>query len=144
MKTIEDNYYTVNDALAELHVSRATLYTKINSNSIKSEKIGKNRFVYIDDEVRQEHMSIKYSIEQDEQTDKQTLELLKEQLEHFKKQNETFQVQLAEQAIQYTEASRRHDTIVMQMQSTIEKQQLQLESSQSVSFFRRLFGAFQS
>lgn len=144
MKTVEDNYYTVNGALAELNVSRATLYTKINSNSIKSEKIGKNRFVYIDDEVRQEHMSIKHSIEQDEQTDKQTLELLKEQLEHFKKQNETFQVQLAEQAIQYTEASRRHDTIVMQMQSTIEKQQLQLESSQSVSFFRRLFGAFQS
>ena len=144
MEMRENNYYTINDALAELNISRATLYSKINSGKIKSEKIGKNRFVYIDDEVRQEHMSIKHSIEQDEQTDKQTLELLKEQLEHFKKQNETFQVQLAEQAIQYTEASRRHDTIVMQMQSTIEKQQLQLESSQSVSFFRRLFGAFQS
>jgi excisionase family DNA binding protein len=142
MKTLEKDYYTVKDALAKLNIGRATLYSKINEGSIKSEKIGKNRFIYIDDAVCSEHTSDRRSIRQDEQTN-QTQDIL-EQLEYFKNQTNTLQLQLAEQALQYTEASKRHDTIVMQMQSTIEKQQLQLESSQPVSFFRRLFGVFQS
>ena len=147
MEMRENNYYTINDALAELNISRATLYSKINSGKIKSEKIGKNRFVYIDDEVRQEHMSIKRSIEQDEQTDKQTVELLKEQLEYFKKQAETLQAQVAEQAHQFAEASnqtaeasQRHDTILMTLTTTIENQQLQLQEGKSVSFLKRIFG----
>ena len=67
-----------------------------------------------------------------------------EQLEYFKTQVNTLQSQLAEQALQYTEASKRHDTIVMEMQSTINSQQLQLQERKSISFFRRLFGALQS
>ena len=139
MKT---NYYTVKDALEKLHIGRSTLYSKINEGSIKSEKIGKNRYIYIDDIVCSEHTSDRHSIRQYEQTDR-TRDLI-EQLEYFKSQVNTLQSQLAEQALQYTEASKRHDTIVMQMQSTIEKQQLQLQERKSVSFFRRLFSAFQS
>ena len=139
MKT---NYYTVKDALAKLNIGRSTLYSKINEDSIKSEKIGKNRFIYIDDAVCSEHTSDRYSIRQDEQTNR-TRDLI-EQLEYFKNQVNTLQSQLAEQALQYTEASKRHDTIVMEMQSTINSQQLRLEEGKSVSFFKRLFGALQS
>ena len=139
MKT---NYYTVKDALEKLNIGRSTLYSKINEDSIKSEKIGKNRYIYIDDAVCSEHTSDRYSIRQDEQTNR-TRDLI-EQLEYFKSQVNTLQSQLAEQALQYTEASKRHDTIVMEMQSTINSQQLQLQEGKSVSFFRRLFGALQS
>ena len=139
MKT---NYYTVKDALEKLHIGRSTLYSKINEDSIKSEKIGKNRYIYIDDAVCSEHTSERHSIGQYEQTDR-TRDLI-EQLEYFKSQVNTLQSQLAEQALQYTEASKRHDTIVMEMQSTINSQQLQLQEGKSVSFFRRLFGALQS
>tara|TARA_B100000809_G_C15009266_1_gene484330 strand:+ start:443 stop:862 length:420 start_codon:yes stop_codon:yes gene_type:complete len=139
MKT---NYYTVKDALAKLNIGRSTLYSKINEDSIKSEKIGKNRYIYIDDAVCSEHTSERHSIGQYEQTDR-TRDLI-EQLEYFKSQVNTLQSQLAEQALQYTEASKRHDTIVMEMQSTINSQQLQLQEGKSVSFFRRLFGALQS
>lgn len=139
MKT---NYYTVKDALEKLNIGRSTLYSKINEDSIKSEKIGKNRYIYIDDAVCSEHTSDRYSIRQDEQTNR-TRDLI-EQLEYFKNQVNTLQSQLAEQALQYTEASKRHDTIVMEMQSTINSQQLRLEEGKSVSFFKRLFGALQS
>ena len=139
MKT---NYYTVKDALEKLNIGRSTLYSKINEDSIKSEKIGKNRYIYIDDAVCSEHTSDRYSIRQDEQTNR-TRDLI-EQLEYFKNQVNTLQSQLAEQALQYTEESKRHDTIVMEMQSTINSQQLRLEEGKSVSFFKRLFGALQS
>ena len=139
MKT---NYYTVKDALEKLHIGRSTLYSKINEGSIKSEKIGKNRYIYIDDIVCSEHTSDRHSIRQYKQTDR-TRDLI-EQLEYFKSQVNTLQSQLAEQVLQYTEASKRHDTIVMEMQSTINSQQLQLQEGKSVSFFRRLFGALQS
>lgn len=142
MKTLKNNYYTVSNALAKLNIGRSTLYSKINNGSIKSEKIGKNRYVYIDDAVCSEHTSERRSIGQYEQTDR-TQDLM-EQLEYFKTQVNTLQSQLAEQALQYTEASKRHDTIVMEMQSTINSQQLQLQEGKSVSFFRRLFGALQS
>ena len=138
MKT---NYYTVKDALAKLNIGRSTLYSKINEDSIKSEKIGKNRYIYIDDAVCSEHTSERHSIGQYEQTDR-TRDLM-EQLEYFKTQVNTLQSQLAEQALQYTEASKRHDTIVMEMQSTINSQQLQLQERKSISFFRRLFGTLQ-
>ena len=143
---MKDNWFGVKEACSILNISRRTLYDWINDEKIQNKKVGKNRLVWIDDQVDtgSSKSTDRTNLHSNTQTDTQTLELLKEQLEHFKKQNETLQVQLAEQAIQYTEASRRHATIVMQMQSTIEKQQLQLESSQSVSFFRRLFGAFQS
>ena len=141
MKTLKNNYYTVKDALAKLNIGRSTLYSKINEDSIKSEKIGKNRYIYIDDIVCSEHTSDSHSIKQYEQTDR-TRDLM-EQLEYFKTQVNTLQSQLAEQALQYTEASKRHDTIVMEMQSTINSQQLQLQEGKSVSFFRRLFGTLQ-
>ena len=143
MKHTDDNYHTVTDALEILNLSRATLYSKISNNTLKSEKIGKYRFIYIDEEVRQEHMSVKHSIEQTRQTDQrvdeQTIDLLREQLEYFKKQNESLQTQLAEKELNQSEASKRHDTIVMELTTTINNQQLQLQESKSVSLWQRLF-----
>ena len=143
MKHTDDNYHTVTDALEILNLSRATLYSKISNNTLKSEKIGKYRFIYIDEEVRQEHMSAKHSIEQTRQTDQrvdeQTIDLLREQLEYFKKQNESLQTQLAEKELNQSEASKRHDTIVMELTTTINNQQLQLQESKSVSLWQRLF-----
>ena len=143
MKHTDDNYHTVTDALEILNLSRATLYSKISDNTLKSEKIGKYRFIYIDEEVRQEHMSVKHSIEQTRQTDQrvdeQTIDLLREQLEYFKKQNESLQTQLVEKELNQAEASKRHDTIVMELTTTINNQQLQLQESKSVSLWQRLF-----
>ena len=143
MKHTNANYHTVTDALAILNLSRATLYSKISDNTLKSEKIGKYRFIYIDEEVRQEHMSVKHSIEQTRQTDKrvdeQTIDLLREQLEYFKKQHESLQTQLAEKELNQAESSKRHDTIVMELTTTINNQQLQLQESKSVSLWQRLF-----
>ena len=143
MKHTDDNYHTVTDALEILNLSRATLYSKISNNTLKSEKIGKYRFIYIDEEVRQEHLSVKHSIEQTRQTDQrvdeQTIDLLREQLEYFKKQNESLQTQLAEKELNQAEASKRHDTIVMELTTTINNQQLQLQESKSVSLWQRLF-----
>jgi len=143
MKHTDDNYHTVTDALAILNLSRATLYSKISDNTLKSEKIGKYRFIYIDEEVRQKHLSVKHSIEQTRQTDQrvdeQTIDLLREQLEYFKKQNESLQTQLAEKELNQSEASKRHDTIVMELTTTINNQQLQLQESKSVSLWQRLF-----
>ena len=143
MKHTDDNYYTVTDALAILNLSRATLYSKISNNTLKSEKIGKYRFIYIDEEVRQEHLSVKHSVEQTKQTDQrvdeQTIDLLRGELEYFKKQNESLQTQLAEKELNQAEASKRHDTIVMELTTTINNQQLQLQESKSVSLWQRLF-----
>ena len=130
-------YFGTIDAIAE---TKSALFNSLPTSG--------TAFVYIDDEVRQEHMSIKRSIEQDEQTDKQTVELLKEQLEYFKKQAETLQAQVAEQAHQFAEAShqmaeasQRHDTIVMKLSNTIEHQQLLLQEAQThVPFWKKMFG----
>ena len=143
MKHTDDNYHTVTDALEILNLSRATLYSKISNNTLKSEKIGKYRFIYIDEEVRQEHLSVKHSVEQTKQTDQrvdeQTIDLLRGELEYFKKQNESLQTQLAEKELNQAEASKRHDTIVMELTTTINNQQLQLQESKSVSLWQRLF-----
>ena len=45
---IQDSYYTVNDAMKLLNISRATLYKKINSKELLSKKINSRRYVYID------------------------------------------------------------------------------------------------
>ena len=45
---IQDDYYTVKDAMKLLSVSRTTLYKKINNKEILSKKIDSRRYVYID------------------------------------------------------------------------------------------------
>ncbi|MDP6592274.1 MAG: hypothetical protein QGH48_04115, partial [Candidatus Poseidoniia archaeon] len=59
--------------------------------------------------------------------------------EYFKKQNESLQTQLAEKELNQSEASKRHDTIVMELTTTINNQQLQLQERKSVSLWQRLF-----
>ena len=45
---IQDDYYTVKDAMKLLSVSRATLYKKINNKEILSKMTDSRRYVYID------------------------------------------------------------------------------------------------
>ena len=45
---IQDDYYTVKDAMKLLSVSRATLYKKTNNKEILSKKIDNRRYVHID------------------------------------------------------------------------------------------------
>ena len=143
MKHTDDNYHTVTDALAILNLSRATLYSKISDNTLKSEKIGKYRFIYIDEEVRQEHLSAKHSIEQTRQTDQrgdeQTIDLLRDQQEYYKKQKNALQTQVAKKELNQAEATNRHDTIVMELTTTFNNQLLQLQEIKSVSLWQRLF-----
>ena len=57
IQIVDENYYSVNEALEILNISRATLYAKINTNELLSKKVDKRRFVYIDEEVKLKYLS---------------------------------------------------------------------------------------
>ena len=122
-----NDWYSVNEALQILDISRKTLYDWIKSEKITSKKEGKKRLIWIDSDSGQTEVS------PPKHTNKQ-LDDLKEQLNYFRKQTETLQSQLTEQ-------SQRHDTIVMKLSNTIEHQQLLLQEAQThVPFWKKMFG----
>ena len=132
METKGNNgWYSVNEALQILDISRKTLYDWMKSEKITSKKEGKKRLIWIDSDSGQTEVSPPKHT--NTHTSKQ-LDDLKEQLNYFRKQTETLQSQLTEQ-------SQRHDTIVMKLSNTIEHQQLLLQEAQThVPFWKKMFG----
>ena len=127
----DSRWYSVNEALEKLNISRKTLYDWINSEKITSKKEGNKRLVWIN--LESDNFGVSPPKHTDPHKDKQ-LDDLKEQLEYFKKQTEMLQGQLAEQ-------SQRHDTIVMKLSTTIETQQLQLQEAHThIPFWKKMFG----
>ncbi len=126
-----NDWYSVNEALQILNISRKTLYDWIKSEKITSKKERKKRLIWIDSDSGQTEASPPKHT--NTHTSKQ-LDDLKEQLNYFRKQTETLQSQLTEQ-------SQRHDTIVMKLSNTIEHQQLLLQEAQThVPFWKKMFG----
>ena len=150
MHTMEHNWYTVNEALDILGISRRTLYDRMDADKLESKKEGKNRMIWIDDDVKENSAVPVRGARTDSRTDShtdshtdETVKLLTEQLEYFRKQTEMLQGQLSEQSQQLSEQSQRHDTIMLKMTNAIENQQLQLQevqNQQSVGFWKRIFG----
>ena len=147
---MEHNWYTVNEALDILGISRRTLYDRMDADKLESKKEGKNRMIWIDDDVKENSAVPVRGARTDSHTDSrtdshtdETVKLLTEQLEYFRKQTEMLQGQLSEQSQQLSEQSQRHDTIMLKMTNAIENQQLQLQEVQnqkSVGFWKRIFG----
>lgn len=154
IEILEDEYYSVNDALKILNISRATLYSKIKTEELTSKLINKRRFVFIDQDVRLQYTFSLFenqTAEQSNQTAKHTAEHTTEQqekqriladIEYFKQQNTELQQELSSMRKASEEASQRHDTIVMKLSSTIEEQSLQLEEFKSKTFFQKLVQLF--
>ena len=127
----DSRWYSVNEALEKLNISRKTLYDWINSEKITSKKEGKKRLVWIN--LESDDFGVSPPTHTAPHKDKQ-LGDLKEQLEYFKKQTEMLQGQLAEQ-------SQRHDVIVMKLSTTIETQQLQLQEAHThIPFWKKMIG----
>ena len=82
IQIVDENYYSVNEALEILNISRATLYAKINTNELLSKKVDKRRFVYIDEEVKLKYLSDYFDDCSTEQSNHTT-----EQSDHTAKQS---------------------------------------------------------
>ena len=160
IQIVDENYYSVNEALEILNISRATLYAKINTNELLSKKVDKRRFVYIDEEVKLKYLSdyfddcsteqSNHTTEQSGHTTEQTEdERLLDEIEYFKSKTIALEEELAkvrmerEKVIdQKEEASKRHDTIVMQLSGTINDAQFQLQEARKLNFIQRIFNFF--
>jgi len=153
IQIVDENYYSVNEALEILNISRATLYAKINTNELLSKKVDKRRFVYIDEEVKLKYLSDYFddcSTEQSNHTTEQTEDgRLLDEIEYFKSKTIALEEELAkvrmerEKVIdQKEEASKRHDTIVMQLSGTINDAQFQLQEARKLNFIQRIFNFF--
>ena len=167
IQIVDENYYSVNEALEILNISRATLYAKINTNELLSKKVDKRRFVYIDEEVKLKYLSDYFddcsteqsnhtteqsghTTEQSDHTTEQTEDgRLLDEIEYFKSKTIALEEELAkvrmerEKVIdQKEEASKRHDTIVMQLSGTINDAQFQLQEARKLNFIQRIFNFF--
>ena len=174
IQIVDENYYSVNEALEILNISRATLYAKINANELLSKKVDKRRFVYIDEEVKLKYLSDYFddcSTEQSSHTTEQSNHTtgqsdhtaeqsghttehaedgrLLDEIEYFKSKTIALEEELAkvrmerEKVInQKEEASKRHDTIVMQLSGTINDTQFQLQEARKLNFIQRIFDFF--
>ena len=167
IQIVDENYYSVNEALEILNISRATLYAKINTNELLSKKVDKRRFVYIDEEVKLKYLSdyfddcsteqsnhtteqSNHTTEQSGHTTEQTEDgRLLDEIEYFKSKTIALEEELAkvrmerEKVIdQKEEASKRHDTIVMQLSGTINDAQFQLQEARKLNFIQRIFNFF--
>ena len=139
MRHTEDNYYSVSEALEILSISRANLYLKLNNNELLSKKVDKNRFVYIDDEVRETHKSKKQSKRQSNETVEQRL---LSEVDYLRQQNSQLQNELADMRKSAEEISKRHDTIVMKLSTTNADQQLQIEQLKNKNFIQKVAELF--
>ena len=143
MRHAEDNYYSISEALEILSISRANLYLKLNNNELLSKKVDKNRFVYIDDEVRETRKSKRQSKRRSKRQSNETIEQrLLSEIDYLRQQNSQLQNELSDQAKRHDEHSMRQDAIVMKLSTTIDDQQLQLEQLKSKNFIQKIAELF--
>lgn len=143
----KSGWFNVKQACEILDISRQTLYNWINDAKIDSKTEKKHRFVWLDlNKSNQSEVngSNTYTgvytdlhekgtnLRSDTHLDSQIVETLEKQLDYFRSKCDRLEEQLSEQ-------SKRHDTIVMKLSSTIENQSSQLEESRSGTFWNRLF-----
>jgi len=123
----------INEAVILLNTSRRTLDRQVAAKTIKSKKNGKQRLVWVKEDLAANPSPNQPNGGQD---GSQTEELRKkiEQLNQDNSQLAASNCQLAAKLEKMiddaVEASKRHDIIVMRLADQIEAQRLQLEESQ--------------
>ena len=157
-----NTYYTVDEACEILKISRRTLYHWLKKGKFKSKKEGKNRLILLSGDSIIEDI---FPNAQTTQTDSQTtqsssqttqdssqttqtnqndmvgaIKQLEVEVDRLKTQNELLHTELFEMRKEMTEASKRHDTIVMQLSNTINEQQFKLQKSEPIPIWKRMFG----
>jgi len=154
-----DSYYTVAEACEILNICRRTLYSWIDKGRLKTEKQGKNRMILLNETsvIKADFSSSSGLRKSSEYTDAQTaqseaaetaqidteaFDLLKSDLEHFKSKTVALEEELAKVRTEKEEASKRHDTIVMQLSGTINDTQFQLQETRTLNFIQRFFNFF--
>ena len=157
-----DTYYTVDEACKTLKISRRTLYHWLKKGKFKSKKEGKKRLILLNDDSTIEDI---FPNAQTTQTPSQTtqnssqttqdssqvtqtnqndmmgaIKQLEAEVDRLKAQNELLHTELFEMRKEMAEASKRHDTIVMQLSNTINEQQFKLQKSEPIPIWKRVFG----
>ncbi len=142
--TDSDKYISVSEAAKRLGVSERTVYRRIDKDEIKTVELGDKRVVLAESltDMSQDNALLMQQLEAERDSLRQRVSQLENELEHEKgkhetdndywkkrleekdKQTENFQEQLSE-------ASHRHDTVVMQLTKVVEYQQQ--------PFWRKLF-----
>ena len=150
-----DTYYTVDEACKTLKISRRTLYHWLKKGKFKSKKEGKKRLILLSDDSTIEDIfpnaQTTQTPSQTTQNDSQTTQTnqndmmgavkqLEAEVDRLKTQNELLHTELFEMRKEMTEASKRHDTIVMQLSNTINEQQFKLQKSEPIPIWKRMFG----
>ena len=114
----EGKWYSITDALDAIGISRRTLYDRINKDELKSKKEGKNRFVWIDNNV--EICNETYRDMNGKQKSN-IIKALTNQVEYFKDKVEKLEIDLRETNL-------RHDATIFKM---IEQNQMLLETAKT-------------
>ena len=164
-----DTYYTVDEACEILKISRRTLYHWLKKGKFKSKKEGKNRLILLsgdstiedifpnaqttqnNSQTTQNNSQTTQNNSQTTQDSSQTtqtnqndmvgaIKQLEVEVDRLKTQNELLHTELFEMRKEMTEASKRHDTIVMQLSNTINEQQFKLQKSEPIPIWKRMFG----
>ena len=157
-----NTYYTVDEACEILKISRRTLYHWLKKGKFKSKKEGKNRLILLSDnstiedifpnaQTTQNNSQTTQNNSQTTQDSSQTtqtnqndmvgaIKQLEVEVDRLKTQNELLHTELFEMRKEMTEASKRHDTIVMQLSNTINEQQFKLQKSEPIPIWKRMFG----
>ena len=157
-----NTYYTVDEACEILKISRRTLYHWLKKGKFKSKKEGKNRLILLsgdstiedifpnaqttqtDSHTTQSSSQTTQDSSQTTQTNQNdmvgAIKQLEVEVDRLKTQNELLHTELFEMRKEMTEASKRHDTIVMQLSNTINEQQFKLQKSEPIPIWKRMFG----
>ena len=123
----------INEAVILLNTSRRTLDRQVAAKTIKSKKNGKQRLVWVKEDLAANPSPNQPNGGQDgSQTEelRKKIEQLNQDYSQLAASNCQLAAKLEKMIDDAVEASKRHDIIVMRLADQIEAQRLQLEESQ--------------
>ena len=138
METINSgNWFSVNESVEKLKISRKTLYRWIKEGKINTQKQGKNRLVWIDDVTPNDTLSVSDTIDDTtnntddtpDDTVNDTNDTVNDTNNYLTQQVQYFRDKCDRLEIELSDTRKRHDTIILKM--TEEKQMLLDEFSQT-------------
>lgn len=125
------NWYSINETLEHLNISRRTLYDWKNKEKIQTKKEGRNRYFWVDDESLKSTESADFTSESANFTSQNATKHLENEIIHLREQVTFLQNELSEQ-------NKRSDLMVLEL---IKENQKLLERSKTpfLSFLKRTF-----
>ena len=137
-----EKWITVKEAAQSLSVSERNIRFKIQSGKLKAKRDGKKWLVCINshpnlsDSIGQDADTIR--IPEDQVSDTEFIQMLKAEIEKRDKQIEFKDKQISKLQEDLSDASQRHDTIVLQLTRQLEQSQRMLEAHRE-PWYRRMF-----